>query len=209
MKKTWHYFIPTFIMAGIAAYFLLAGMFGDGWGREPAGLFLCITIIHLIYFIWLTAKKRISTKLAFGYIPIALLFFIFIIYVVVKPPILKIEKLSLGPDPYYPSSTISSKEEFWIWQPGFWSQSVRDSRKQYRKEKIRTARQGSMFDHTGTELAGWSEYDIIRAYGEPARIDVINSSTKKWIYHPWKKDGQKDWEMPVYVTNGLLERIGD
>ncbi len=209
MKKTWQYFIPTFFLSGAAAYLLLAGIFGDGWRKEPEILFTIVTLLHLAYYVWLARTKRISKKLILGYIPISLAFFICIIYVVVKPPIIRTEKISLGPDPYYPSSTMSLEETFWIWQPGFWSTSARASRKAYRIQKIRTARQGSMFDHTGTELAGWSEYTIVQAYGEPSSIEVISSSTQKWIYHPWKKEGQRDWAMPVYVTNGVLERIGD
>ena len=121
----------------------------------------------------------------------------------------KERKLNLGPDPFVPSTNITSYRRVPFWSIDFW---ITDKmyREKYRDEKIaemQKTRQGSLIGHIGTDLQGWSDEKIKTAFGEPAKIIKVDESLKKWIYHPWTN--YPDWEMPVYVQDGTLLKIGD
>ena len=113
----------------------------------------------------------------------------------------------MGPDPFSPRATITSHRTFAIWEKEFWSKSAREKYRLNRLKRMQITRQGSLIGHVGTDLRGWSDEKIKTAFGEPAKIIQVDESLEKWIYHPWTN--YPDWEMPVYVQNGALLKIGD
>jgi hypothetical protein len=74
-------------------------------------------------------------------------------------------------------------------------------------EKMQTDRQGNLIKYVGTDLHGWNKEKILLAFGEPIKLVELEENLEKWIYHPWTN--HPDWEMPVYVQNGVLLKIGD
>ena len=113
----------------------------------------------------------------------------------------------MGPDPFSPGTTITSHTNFAIWQKEYWLKSAQEEYRQDHFAHMQTTRQGSLIGHVGTDLQGWSDEKIKTAFGEPAKIIKVDESLEKWIYHPWTN--HPNWEMPVYVQNGTLLKIGD
>jgi hypothetical protein len=97
---------------------------------------------------------------------------------------------------------------YYIWEIEYWSQSVRDKQSLKYLLQSRTARQGQLIGHVGDGLLrGWPAEKIVCAFNEPSKIIQVDENTEKWIYHPWKN--HPEWEMPVYVRDGILLKVGD
>lgn len=203
-------FIPSVILALISAYSLAAGFAVARNGGDYSfywNLLIVSLVAHALYFAWLLITKRAEPVTIASYVIISLLLFIVFVPLISRPPIFRQITFEMGPDPFFPSSTISSAKTFNIWEKEFWSQEAQEQwRKDYLKQ-IQTARQGSLIGHVGTDLQGWSVEKIRYAFGEPAKIIAVEKGLEKWIYHPWTD--HTDWEMPVYVNDGLLLKIGD
>lgn len=209
MKKKILLFLPTAFLCLVSAHILLAGIYGRGWNRTHVLIaFITSIFLNFLYYFWLATTKRISTKFTILYIPIAfVIFVVFIFSILNRFWIIREVRFNMGPDPFVPSTNITSIRPFGIWQKEYWLQSAQE---EYRLESLKhmqTARQGSLIGHIGTGLQGWSNEKIKTAFGEPAKIITIDENLEKWIYHPWTN--HPDWEMPVYVQHGTLLKIGD
>jgi len=205
-------FLPTALSCLISAYIIWMGLIGSPRINRTYLLIELIFIIslNLIYFLWLAITKRIGRILSILYIPIA--FILLVIFFIAIPNqfwLIKTVKLDMGPDPFYidQSATIGANYKFGIWEKGYWSEAAREEVRLERLNQMQTARQGSLIGHIGSDLQGWSTERIRFAFGEPAKIIKEDENLEKWIYHPWTN--HPDWEMPVYVQDGLLLKIGD
>ena len=174
-------------------------------------IFTVVNIIHFVYFFYifyLRLKKRTKTLMVFASLPtIVVCLILFVSYRFITMG--KARTLNLGPDPFAPSTNITSYRRIPFWSIDFWITDKMFSEK-YRDEqiaKMQKTRQGSLIGHIGTDLQGWTEEKIVTAFGEPTKIIEVNKNLKKWIYHPWTN--HLDWEMPVYIQNGVLLKIGD
>lgn len=209
MKKKILLFLPTIFLCLISAYILLAGIFGHGWNRKYLAIAFIISILlNFFYYLWLATTKRISTRFTVFYIPIA--FVIFVVFIFSIPNsfwVIREVRFNMGPDPFSPGTEITSSRSFGIWQKEYWFKSAQEEYRLKRLKHMQTARQGSLIGHVGTDLQGWSIEKIKTAFGEPAKIIKVDESLEKWIYHPWTN--HPDWDMPVYVQNGTLLKIGD
>ncbi len=209
MKKKILLFVPTAFLCLVSAYILLAGIYGRGWNRGHLLIAFIVSIfLNFFYYLWLATTKRISIKFTIFYIPIA--FVVFIVFIFSIPNrfwVIREVRFNMGPDPFAPSTNITSIRSFGIWQKEYWLKSAQEEYRLERLKHMQTARQGSLIGHIGTDLQGWSNEKIKTAFGEPAKIITIDESLEKWIYHPWTN--HPDWEMPVYVQHGTLLKIGD
>jgi|GEM_PF-1320956 len=174
-------------------------------------LFVVLNIIHFSYFFYifyLRLKKRAKTIMVFASLPTMVVYLIlFVSYQFITMG--RARALNLGPDPFVPSSNITSHRRVPFWSIDFWITDKMYSEK-YREDKIakmQKTRQGSLIGHIGTDLQGWTDEKIVTAFGKPAKTIQVDESLEKWIYHPWTN--HPDWEMPVYVQNGVLLKIGD
>lgn len=199
---------PTIFLCFVSAYTALVYIDNGYYRNEALIALLGSLFVHFLYFIWLTTTKRIGTKLAVFYIPIALVLFIVFAYSIMYPPYKRGVRLDLGPDPFSADTSITGFTEFYFWQKGFYFPK-KVSKEVAEEEKIRmqVTRQGSLIGHVGNDLFGWSEEKIETAFGVPSDIVVIDSNLEKWMYHPWTN--HPDWEMPVYIQNNTLFKIGD
>ncbi len=209
MKKKLLLLLPTVILCLMSAYIFLVGVYGRGWNREYILIaFLVSILVNFLYYLWLVITKRIGTKLTVFYIPISTILFVLFIHFILSPPYRRDVNLNLGEDPFAPGTTISGGTRFYFWEPGFYSLGNElKNREEKRKAEMRITRQGSLIGHVGTDLKGWSAEKIKNAFGEPRKILQLNENLEKWIYYPWTN--HTDWEMPVYVQNKMLLKIGD
>jgi len=209
MKKKILLFLPTLFLCLVSAYIFLAGIYGHGWNRTHLLIAFVVSIfLNFLYYLWLTTTKRLGTKLTVLYIPIAfVLFVVFIFSIMNRFWIIREVSFNMGPDPFSPGTTITSHTNFAIWQKEYWLKSAQEEYRQDHFAHMQTTRQGSLIGHVGTDLQGWSDEKIKTAFGEPAKIIKVDESLEKWIYHPWTN--HPNWEMPVYVQNGTLLKIGD
>ena len=174
-------------------------------------VFVVINIFHFVYFLYilyLRLKKRTNTIMVFASLPTMVVYLVLLVgYFLITMG--KTRTLNLGPDPFVPSTRITSHKRVPFWNIDFWITDKMYSEK-YRDgqiTKMQKSRQGSLIGHIGIDLQGWTDEKIVTAFGEPAKIIEVNENLKKWIYHPWTN--HLDWEMPVYVQNGTLLKIGD
>ncbi|MFC1787874.1 hypothetical protein ACFLZY_01495 [Patescibacteria group bacterium] len=210
MKKQALYLIPSIALIFVSSYIFLVGLAvgREGGNHYPwLGIFVVFILLNFFYYLWLALTKRINNKWIIFYVPVALFLFIAFNFLMMYPPWLKNVSFNLGPDPFYNGTTITGGGTFLIWEKEFWSESAREEHRLNYIKHMQTARQGSLIGHVGTNLQGWSEEKIRTAFGEPAKIDRLTDGLEIWIYHPWTN--HPDWEMPVYVKNGVLLRIGD
>lgn len=174
-------------------------------------LFVAANIVHTIYFIYifyLRRKKIVKNSTVFYSLPPLVIFFLAsIIYYSVSMG--RGRYLNLGPDPFAPSSNITSIRRVPMWSVDYWISDKKYYEKYYDKKiaDMQKTRQGSLIGHVGTDLQGWSEEQIISAFGTPTKIIQVSENSNKFMYHPWTN--HPDWEMPVYVQDGVLLKIGD
>ena len=113
----------------------------------------------------------------------------------------------MGPDPFVPETNITSGMHVGIWQKEYWFKSAQANYRLRHLKEMQITRQGSLIGHVGTDLQGWTAEEIKYAFYEPSKVIKIAANLEKWIYHPWTN--HPEWEMPVYVQDGLLLKIGD
>ncbi len=173
--------------------------------------FLFVSGLHVLYFFWilyLRIIKSVKTVHVVISIPTIVLYigFGFLGHIIIAG---RGRVLDLGPDPFVPKTTITSHQQVPFWSIDFW---VTDEMyiKRNREKKIadmQKARQGSLIGHVGTDLQGWSRERVLYAFGSPSKITPMGGGLEKWVYHPWTN--HPDWEMPVYLQDDVLLKIGD
>jgi hypothetical protein len=209
MKKKILLLIPTTLLCFISSFILLVGIYSNGRNKTHILIAFIVSIFfNFLYYLWLATTKRIDTKLTIFYIPITFILFIFFIFAILnKFWIIRDIKFNMGPDPFEPSTTITSGRPFGIWHKEYWFKSAREEYRLKHLINIQTIRQGNLIKYVGIALQGWSYEQIKTTFGEPAKIIKMEKNLEKWIYHPWTN--HPDWEMPVYVENEKLLKIGD
>ena len=221
MKKKILLLLPTVFLCLVSAYIALASSISfEGSGSENRAYllipFLLSIFLNLLYYLWLSKTKRLGTKLTVFYIPIALIlfvvFFFSIFFVIMRPPWRKIVRYDLGPDPLYEGANMVTAGIFSIWEKEFWSKRAQEEyRLKVILKEMQTAKQVDLITSPGTDLQGWSDEKIKSVFGEPTKIIKVDESLEKWIYHPRPQTNNPDlemWEVPVYVLNGALLKIG-
>lgn len=209
MNKKIIFFIPTTILSILSAWIFLVYIYGDNWNKFHVALtFFVSVLLNIFYLFWLVKTESINIRFLPHYLLIALCTFIISAYFIASPPYKRMINLDLGPDPFFPDGIIGSSVTFYFWEKGFYDPE--EAVKVVKRERIKQmqiARQGSLIGHVGEDLAGWSDERIRNAFGRPVRIDNVSDGVERWIYHPWTDHA--DWEMPVYIKNKVLFKIGD
>ncbi|MDO8499501.1 MAG: hypothetical protein Q7S66_02465 [bacterium] len=174
-------------------------------------VFVTVNIVHFFYFLYifyLRLKKRTKTVILLASLPTTVVCLVLLVsYTFITEG--RARTLNLGPDPFVPSTDITSYRRVPLWSIDYWITDKMYNEK-YRDKQVaqmQKTRQGSLIGHIGTDLQGWIDEKIVTAFGEPVKIIQVNENLEKWIYHPWTN--HLDWEMPVYVQNGALLKIGD
>lgn len=223
MNKKYLYFIPFLILIIISAYTVVSLFYSLLGGLHAPNsilvdkninyyfwIFISSAILNIVYCIYLLKYKKVSKKTFFIYLPVTFLMFIALLYFFMQRPYGKREvSINIGEDPFVSGTKISSFKVFNYWESGFYLPKfiVRSIYADDIRHQMQVDRRGSLIGHVGTDLQGWSDEKILRAFGKPAEIIKVNENMEKWIYHPWSD--RPNWEMPVYVKNGELMKVGD
>ena len=177
--------------------------------------FAIVNIIHffyLLYIFYLRKKGRVKTIAVFlSAPPVVIIIISVIIFFLVYRIIMlgRIRQLDFGSESFDPCADFKSRQYVLIWGTDYWRSDDSFYKKYHDKEKnkIQKKRLGCLTGHFGTELTGWPDEKIKSAFGEPSKLIKMEGNLEKWIYHPWTN--HPDWEMPVYVKNNKLLKIGD
>ncbi len=212
MKNKFFFLVPSIFLIYFSSYVFLVGLRAgmEGENLKPYLLVFIISLFaNFFYYLWLALKRRIDHKLVVLYVPAACILFGLFVYAMISPPYKRSAELNLGLDPFSSSdaSTIR-RTSFYFWEKGFYfPEKAIKQREIEEKAKVQKTRRGSLIGHVGTSLQGWSSEKILDAFGEPLNIIQVEHDLEKWIYDPWTD--HPDWEMPVYVKDGVLSMIGD
>lgn len=215
MKKPLLIFIPVLLI--IASYFFWITFWiniKDNILGNARSFFIALALVSIfhfgywIYIISLRIRKKVATWIVFLSTPLVVVYILAqLLYIMVISG--GYRSLDLGPDPFFMDTNITSSYVVPIWRIDYWVADKAFEAK-YRDKKIREmqiTRRGSLIGHIGTSLQGWTDERILYAFGEPSKIIKVNEELEKWFYNPWTD--HPDWEMPVYVQNGVLLKIGD
>ncbi|HSR89002.1 MAG TPA: hypothetical protein VLK22_01190 [Candidatus Udaeobacter sp.] len=211
MNKKYLYFLPSLIITFIGACFLIASFAaakeGYNW-KFNFIVFILSILLNWIYWFRLAVLKVLDIKIIGKYIIFSIILFFVFIFLFIAPPYKREIRFDLGEDPFVPGATITAGRTVYLWEKDFYAFGKNyENLSQKIQIKMQTDRRGSLIGHVGNDLRGWSVEKVRNAFGEPARIVRINKDLEKWIYNPWTD--HLDWEMPVYIQNNILYKIGD
>lgn len=215
MKKSLLIFTPVLLIALSYLFWITFWInIKDDVLGNARPLFIALVLISIfhfgywLYIVSLRLRKKVATWIVLLSIPLAVVYIVIQLFsiIVVNG---RHRYLNLGPDPFGMGRDITSVYAVPMWHIDYWI-SDKAFEKKYRDKRIsemQITRRGSLIGHVGTSLQGWTDDHILYAFGEPSKIVKVGGDLEKWIYHPWTN--HPDWEMPVYVQNGALLRIGD
>ncbi|MFH1286672.1 MAG: hypothetical protein ABII02_02885 [Candidatus Magasanikbacteria bacterium] len=116
----------------------------------------------------------------------------------------RVIQIDVGENPYIPGEMHNPPVRMHVWNIGFWTGSISEEKEMQLVEEHKYAR---LIKHIGDEKAiGWDETMVKGAFNEPDRI-IKTEGGETWLYRAWQN--HPDWELPVYMKDGLLLKIGD
>lgn len=173
----------------------------EGYSIKEPFVFFCL--IGFVLLFWLLYNKKFNIKI----VTILILLFFVSTFFIINPPYKRNVSIDLGVDPFSRNTRITAGMSVYIWEKEFWM-SQEQLNTTLGEELNKNIRKDRILNNAGKlDVVGWTEEELVHAFGEPKSINKISESGEVWYYSAWKE--HSDWMMPLYMENGRLKLIGD